>query len=132
MKTFLIVGTIAVVSIGLFFLVFIIPFTGINPNYSDGQRTGDIYKFSNKGVFWKSWEGEMYLGGVVSNQNGGLQMEKFHFSIAGKDEGAKKDLIEKITKCVEDRTTKCTIKYKQWVSSPMRIDSSYEVTGVEM
>ena len=132
MKDFLTVVIIAVVFAVLFCLVFIVPFTGINPNYSDGRRTGDIYKFSNKGMFWKSWEGEMYLGGMVSNQNGAFQMEKFFFSIAGKDEGAKKDLIEKINKCVEHRTTKCTIKYKQWFFSPMRIDSSYEVTGVEM
>lgn len=33
-------------------------------DYSDGQRTGTVIKFSRKGVFCKTWEGEMLLGGM--------------------------------------------------------------------
>lgn len=32
--------------------------------YSDGERVGTITKFSKKGWFCKTWEGEMYLGGL--------------------------------------------------------------------
>lgn len=38
--------------------------------YSDGDRVGTVNKFSQKGLFWQTWEGELLLGGVVSGQNG--------------------------------------------------------------
>lgn len=31
--------------------------------YSDGSRAGVITKFSHKGLFCKSWEGELVMGG---------------------------------------------------------------------
>lgn len=33
-------------------------------DYSDGDRVGQIIKFSRKGLFCKTWEGEMLLGGL--------------------------------------------------------------------
>lgn len=33
-------------------------------DYSDGERVGTVVKFSRKGVFCKTWEGEMVLGGM--------------------------------------------------------------------
>ena len=27
---------------------------GLNPDYSDGTRVGELYKISRKGIFWKS------------------------------------------------------------------------------
>jgi hypothetical protein len=41
-------------------------FSGCSHNYSDGYRVGYVRKFSRKGLIWKSWEGELLLGGVVS------------------------------------------------------------------
>ena len=32
-------------------------------NYSDGFRVGTIQKFSRKGIFWKTWEGELVQSG---------------------------------------------------------------------
>lgn len=34
---------------------------------STGERYGEIVKLSNKGVFFKTWEGEMILGGGSTN-----------------------------------------------------------------
>ena len=34
---------------------------------SDGSRAGVIQKFSRKGLFNKSWEGQLLLGGIVSD-----------------------------------------------------------------
>lgn len=121
---------IAIVAVILLFVTFNI--IGLMPNYSDGQRTGDVYKFSYKGIFYKSWEGEMYLGGVnTDNSNGNLELDKFYFSIPADQVNAKKDLIEKLQKCAKERLT-CTIHYNQWLFSPIYQDSEYTVEGVEL
>ena len=43
----------------------VIPLTGLGigilPNYSNGSRIGIVTKISEKGVFFKSWEGEMLM-----------------------------------------------------------------------
>jgi len=38
--------------------------TACGRGYSEGERSGVIFKFSSKGLIWKSWEGEMNLGGM--------------------------------------------------------------------
>lgn len=45
-------------------------------NYSEGERIGYITKFSHKGRFWKSWEGELNL-----TQTGMNTSSLFEFSI---------------------------------------------------
>ena len=40
--------------------------TGLSYEYSNGERTGIVYKISTTGLIWKTWEGEMNLGGVKS------------------------------------------------------------------
>lgn len=37
---------------------------GCNCPYSDGMRVGTVTKISKKGLICKTWEGEMFLGGV--------------------------------------------------------------------
>ena len=44
-------------------------FTSCTENYSNGERIGLISKFSEKGVFWKSWEGDMVLTQTGMNQS---------------------------------------------------------------
>jgi hypothetical protein len=50
-------------------------------DYSQGQRVGIITKFSNKGLAWKSWEGELKIAPNIVN--GGMigNYETFAFSI---------------------------------------------------
>ena len=118
---------------GLIFIglcIVIVPFTGLMYGYSEGQRTGDIYKFSEKGIFWKSYEGEMYLGGMTTGANGSLEMEKFYFSIPSSEYEQKKDIIEKLKNCNEDRSQKCTVEYTQWLVKPIKISSGYVVETV--
>ena len=125
-----IVGGVIILS--LLWLICVAPITGVYYGYSTGERTGDIYKFSQKGMFWKSWEGEMYLGGVSTNANGNLQMERFNFSIPSRQEKEKADLIKKIKECAINRKTmECTIQYKQWLIAPIYQDTEYTVVGVK-
>lgn len=110
-----------------FFYVFII--LGWMPNYSEGQRTGDIYKFSKKGIFIKSWEGEMYLGGYHSSGGDSptLETDKFAFSIQA--DTANADLVADIQECVNERKS-CTIYYREWLKAPIEVNTSYIATDV--
>jgi len=56
-------------------------FSSCTNDYSEGQRVGVITKFSNKGLIWKSWEGELKIAPNIGN--GGMvgNYETFAFSI---------------------------------------------------
>lgn len=49
--------------------------------YSTGNRYGLLQKFSNKGNLFKTYEGELILSSVRSNNNVSLASEKFFFSV---------------------------------------------------
>lgn len=58
--------------------------------YSKGYRAGLLQKFSEKGVVFKTYEGEMILSSVQSNANVAIASEKFLFSVA--DEAVAKQM----------------------------------------
>ena len=49
--------------------------------YSEGNRSGLLQKFSYKGTIFKTYEGELILSSVKSNQDVSLASEKFYFSV---------------------------------------------------
>ena len=53
--------------------------------YSVGYRAGLLQKFSNKGTFFKTYEGEMILSSVSSTSNVAIASEKFFFSVINKE-----------------------------------------------
>ena len=53
--------------------------------YSKGYRAGLLQKFSEKGMLFKTYEGEMILSSVQSNANVAIASDKFIFSVT--DEG---------------------------------------------
>lgn len=52
--------------------------------YSEGYRAGLLQKFSNKGTFFKTYEGEMILSSVSSNREVALASEKFLFTVTNR------------------------------------------------
>ena len=52
--------------------------------YSEGYRAGLLQKFSSKGTFIKTYEGEMILSSVSSNRDVALASEKFLFTLTNK------------------------------------------------
>jgi hypothetical protein len=62
--------------------------------YSEGYRAGLLQKFSNKGDFFKTYEGEMILSSVSSNANVALASEKFLFSVTDKKLAARFDTLQ--------------------------------------
>jgi len=79
-KTLLyILGGLAVLYLIYFAFIYFVP-------YSEGTRTGELIKFSKKGVIYKTWEGE------ISQGISGAQI--FQFSVLG----SKTDVVEKLQK----------------------------------
>lgn len=52
--------------------------------YSEGYRAGLLQKFSSKGTIFKTYEGEMILSSISSNNDVALASEKFFFTVTNK------------------------------------------------
>lgn len=93
-------------------------------DYSDGSRQGTIVKFSKKGVFCKTWEGEMVLGGLRSSE-GGAVANVWEFSV----------IDEKLVPLVQqaaDSGERIKLSYHQGLFTGVCISNSdYFVTSVE-
>ncbi len=86
-------------------------------SYSEGTRSGELIKFSNKGVVVKTWEGE------ISQGISGAQI--FSFSVEDKEE----DIIEKLEK-LQGRYVK--LKYKERFAKISWLgDTKYFIIDVE-
>lgn len=112
MKQFLIITALALVIISVSFYTFLyyVP-------YSEGVRSGELIKISNKGVAYKTWEGE------ISQGISGAQI--FSFSVLDKDKKVIEDL-----KNLQGQYVKLTYieRYKTFAWWG---DSKYFVTNVE-
>ncbi|HLF53460.1 6-phosphogluconate dehydrogenase [Flavobacterium sp.] len=112
MKQFLIITVLALVIISVSFYAFLyyVP-------YSEGVRSGELIKISNKGVAYKTWEGE------ISQGISGAQI--FSFSVLDKDKKVIEDL-----KNLQGQYVKLTYieRYKTFAWWG---DSKYFVTNVE-
>lgn len=62
--------------------------------YSEGYRAGLLQKFSNKGIFFKTYEGELILSSVSSTANVTIASEKFNFSVLEKDMNMSFDTLQ--------------------------------------
>jgi hypothetical protein len=106
---------------------------GCSAHYSDGSRVGVVRKFSKKGVFIKSWEGELLLGGVVqqgTGENATLVNETFNFSIDPEDNNA-----EKIANLVEvgmDSGKRVKLFYIENTLPKIRTDTGYFIQKAEV
>lgn len=62
--------------------------------FSEGYRAGLLQKFSKKGTFFKTYEGEMILSSVASNKDIALASEKFLFTMINEDLIRKFDTLQ--------------------------------------
>ena len=88
-----------------------------NASYSEGVRTGELIKFSNKGVMFKTYEGELSQG--IS----GAQI--FSFSVLDSQEQVIADLKE-----LEGHYVKLTY-VERYRTFPWWGDSKYFITEVK-
>lgn len=90
--------------------------------YSEGYRAGLLQKFSNKGVFFKTYEGELILSSVASTSNVAIASEKFQFSVLKKDMSVEFDTLQGKNVIVHYIEKKGTV--------PWRGDSRYIVDSI--
>lgn len=90
--------------------------------YSEGYRAGLLQKFSNKGVVFKTYEGELILSSVSSTANVALASEKFIFSVIKKDVSIQYDTLQGKNVIVHYIEKKGTV--------PWRGDSRYLVDSI--
>jgi len=85
--------------------------------YSEGYRAGELIKFSNKGILFKTWEGELSQG--VS------EAQRFEFSVEDKQLEVIEDL-----KDYQGKMVKLTYK-ERFATFPWMGDTKYFVIKVE-
>ncbi len=110
--------------VAIFGLVFSLAAT---EDYSEGERIGFVTKFSHKGRFWKSWEGELNL-----TQTGMNTSSLFNFSV---DNDQESEQIVSIIDSAVNRGWKVKVTYhqtlmKNWFKN--RGETSYFVKSVEV
>lgn len=98
--------------------------SGCAENYSNGSRVGYVRKLSEKGLIWKSWEGEMMLtapaGVMMAN------VDTFSFSLDPKDTA----LVRKINEAmISGERTELT--YHQYFISPWWYSTSYLIADIK-
>ena len=80
MKKFFLILLGAILLFAIFFIIANLTFT-----YSEGSRAGRLIKFAHKGYVFKTYEGEMNLGGVSNATNGNIMMNyMWDFSVVDK------------------------------------------------
>ncbi|OZV71008.1 6-phosphogluconate dehydrogenase [Winogradskyella aurantia] len=93
--------------------------------YSEGTRAGQLIKISEKGVFFKTNEGELNMGGLrMGNPNDGLEGNLWQFSVL--DEGIIKELER-----AEGKRVKLSYK-ERYKSMPWQGETNYFITNVEV
>jgi hypothetical protein len=92
--------------------------------YSEGYRAGLLQKFSNRGIIFKTYEGEMILSSVSTTKDIAIASEKFQFSVINKSLTRQFDVLQGKT---------IIVHYKQ-KNKPVfwRGDSPYLVDSVKV
>ncbi len=90
--------------------------------YSEGYRAGLLQKFSNKGVVFKTYEGELILSSISSTANVALASEKFLFSVVNKDLSIQFDTLQGRNVILHYKEKKGTV--------PWRGESKYLVDSI--
>lgn len=79
----------------ILFLIGILGFTlAYQLNYSNGYRSGTVVKMSLKGAVFKTYEGELHIGGMASANGGDMTSGLWSFSVEKGD--------DEVLKAIED------------------------------
>ena len=119
--------TLIKVGIGIVLLA-ILTFVILNmANFSTGYRAGVPIKVSHKGVIFKTWEGELNIGGLTNSGQGAIPTT-WAFSIPNENEQVRIDIEEAIK---TGKRVKLTYDEK-YVKFFWKGDTKYFVTDVEI
>lgn len=96
--------------------------SGCGRGYSEGDRTGTLCKLSSKGLVYKSWEGELLLGGTVVGGQGAVA-NTWQFTII-------EESLVKPAQEFERAGTPVTVHYVQWLQTGLSMDTDYEAVSI--
>lgn len=114
---------ITVVALGFFALGPM--FGGVDLTYSEGKRVGRIYKLSEKGMFWKTWEGELDLE-MMEGSGNQVANKIWHFSVVSDT------LVKQLEECMM-RGDRVTLTYiEPWMMGWDEGQSGYLVIGIDV
>ena len=112
-----------------------ISLTGCFSDYSEGERVGSVSKFSKKGIIFKTYEGELLLGGL-KNSDKGFVANTFEFSLdSEKQRGENLDQLIDSINFAMNNGHRVKIHYSQEIRNDLnssRGDTEYYVTKVEI
>jgi len=105
---------------------------GNNIEYATGEKIGMINKIGDKGLFWKTYEGQMALEGVVSGDNAiGANVWNFSLDRQARHGENTQELLRKIREYSRS-STKVILSYKQpFTTWPWRSETDYLIQDVE-
>lgn len=93
--------------------------------YSEGTRAGQLIKLSEKGVVFKTHEGELNLGGLrTGNANDGLEGNLWQFSVLD-------DIVIRDLEAAEGKRVKLHYK-ERYKSMPWQGETNYFITNIEL
>lgn len=96
-------------------------------NFSVGDRVGKVMKFSKKGYVVKTWEGQLFLGGIGGGDGGDMNSTYWDFSVYPGDDEVREDIKEAM-----DKGYRVKLQYEQKLFTfSWRGDSDYFIVGVE-
>lgn len=100
-------------------------------DYSEGSRVGVITKLSKKGLFCKSWEGELNMGGFKnkkSDKGTNVVANIFEFTIPDD----KPEILEAANQAM-DIGADVRLSYTQsWFYDPCSSSTGYYVSGIKI
>lgn len=108
------------------FIVFIFLYLA---SYSEGYRAGTVYKLSNKGYIFKTYEGEMNTGNYVTDgaKEGNISTKIWNFSV----DADQKEVISQLESALL-KGNRVKLFYKErYLQVPWRGDTKYFIFKVE-
>lgn len=116
-----------IIGITLLLVVLVGGSVAVFGSYSSGSRVGKIVKFSKKGVVFKTYEGQMNVGGFAKDDDGDISPNVWSFSVYRDDEDIREAIDDAMDKGVEVK-----LHYKEkFYQFDWRGDSKYFVYDVE-
>jgi hypothetical protein len=95
------------------------------PTYSEGQRTGVVTKVSRSGLMFKSWEGQLNLGGASADSNGTMVPNVWPFTVQS-------DAVAHEIESAARDAKRVTVHYRQHLITPINADTKYIVDSIEV
>jgi hypothetical protein len=96
--------------------------------YSEGKRGGFVSRLSNKGYLFKTYEGELRMGGFLEGDGGTMTSSEWPFSVSGKNKSA----ISKLEDAIKNGHRVSLTYEEKFFSLPWNGDTKFFVTDVEV